>query len=74
MLMPRRPRFTSPNLMSWSMTARAITTGTAKPMPMLPPAGPMIAVLMPMSSPLRLTSAPPELPGLIEASVWMKCS
>ena len=34
----------------------------------------MIAVLMPISSPRRLTSAPPELPGLIEASVWMKSS
>jgi hypothetical protein len=46
--------------------------GTAKPMPTL--AGPMIAVLMPMSSPRRLTSAPPELPGLIDASVWMNSS
>ena len=31
-------------------------------------------MLMPTSSPLRLTSAPPELPGLIAASVWMKSS
>src|SRR5437016_2576394 len=33
-----------------------------------------MAVLMPMSSPRALTSAPPELPGLIAASVWMKSS
>jgi hypothetical protein len=33
-----------------------------------------MAVLMPMTSPLMLRSGPPELPGLIEASVWMKFS
>jgi hypothetical protein len=33
-----------------------------------------MALLMPTSSPLRLISAPPELPGLMEASVWMKFS
>ena len=27
---------------------------------------------MPIRRPSRLTSAPPELPGLIAASVWMK--
>ena len=31
----------------------------------------LIAVLMPMTSPSRLNSGPPELPRLIEASVWM---
>ena len=34
----------------------------------------MTAVLMPTSSPRALTSAPPELPALIAASVWMKSS
>ena len=29
---------------------------------------------MPTSSPLTLTKAPPELPGLMAASVWMKLS
>ncbi len=29
-------------------------------------------MLMPISRPSRLTSAPPELPGLMAASVWMK--
>jgi len=43
----------------------------AKPMPE-PPA--TIAVLMPMTSPCMLTSGPPELPGLMAASVWMKSS
>ena len=40
----------------------------------LPPDGSMMAVLMLIRSPRRLISAPPELPGLIEASVWMKSS
>ncbi len=29
-------------------------------------------VLMPITSPRASTSAPPELPGLMAASVWMK--
>src|SRR5205807_337056 len=33
-----------------------------------------IAVLMPIRLPAASTSAPPELPGLIAASVWMKFS
>ena len=31
-----------------------------------------IAELMPTTSPSMFSSGPPELPGLIEASVWMK--
>ncbi len=48
-----------------------VLIGTAKPMPMLPSARPllMMAVFMPMTSPRRLSSGPPELPGLIAASV-----
>ena len=45
--------------------------GMAKPMPE-PPA--TIAVLMPTTSPCMLTSGPPELPGLMAASVWRKSS
>ena len=47
--------------------------GTAKPIPMFPSfcAFVMIAVLMPMTSPRTLSSGPPELPGLIAASVWI---
>ena len=31
----------------------------------------MISVLMPMTSPRVFSSGPPELPGLMEASVWI---
>ena len=53
------------------MTGTAISEGTAKPMPIEPPVGDMMAVLMPITSPPRLNSGPPELPRLMEASVWM---
>ena len=46
--------------------------GMAKPMPCEPPLREKIAVLMPASFPSMSTSAPPELPGLMAASVWMK--
>ena len=46
--------------------------GMAKPMPIEPPDLEKIAVLMPTRRPSMVTSAPPELPGLIAASVWMK--
>ena len=46
--------------------------GIAKPMPMLPPLRLRMAEFMPTSLPSMLTSAPPELPGLMDASVWMK--
>ena len=56
------------------MTLRAMFAGIEKPIPMLPPEGERICELMPISSPWVLTSAPPELPWLIGASVWMKSS
>lgn len=65
---------TSPWSISCFITDDTMAMGTAKPMPTLPPAGAMIAVLMPTSLPSVVTSAPPELPGLVEASVWMKSS
>ena len=40
-------------------------------MPSLPPDCESICSLMPITSPPALNSGPPELPGLIEASVWM---
>jgi len=46
----------------------------AKPMPRLPPLREKMAVLIPTSKPLASTSAPPELPGLMAASVCMKFS
>ena len=47
--------------------------GTAKPMPRLPACArsEMMAVLTPITSPRTLSSGPPELPGLIAASVWI---
>ena len=33
-----------------------------------------MAVLMPITSPRRFSSGPPELPGLMAASVWMTSS
>jgi hypothetical protein len=43
----------------------------AKPMPALVPDGEMIAVVTPITRPAESSSGPPELPGLIAASVWM---
>ena len=71
---PRRPRRISPNSTSWRMISRAMEVGMAKPMPMLPPERDRMLEGMPTSSPRMFTSAPPELPGLIDASVWMKSS
>ena len=68
--MPIRARWTLPSLMSWSATLAAMSIGTAKPMPSLPRPPVTIAEFTPMTSPLMLTSGPPELPGLIGASVW----
>ena len=48
--------------------------GMANPIPIEPPEGEKIAVLMPMTSPARLNMGPPELPRLIEASVCKKSS
>jgi hypothetical protein len=43
--------------------------GTARPRPK-----PATAVLMPTTSPCESASAPPELPGLSAASVWITSS
>ena len=53
-------------------TTRTMLEGMAKPMPCEPPERERIMLLMPTSRPSRSTSAPPELPGLMAASVWMK--
>ncbi len=73
-LTPSQPRRASPNCFNWSMIATTVSDGTAKPMPIEPPVGEMMAVLMPTTSPSMLNSGPPELPLLIAASVWMKSS
>ena len=57
-----------------SITDRARSEGTAKPIPWLPPERLRMAVLMPITSPREFSSGPPELPGLTDASVWMASS
>ena len=52
----------------------AISLGTPKPIPTEPPVGETIAVFTAMTPPSRLKVGPPELPGLIGASIWMKSS
>ena len=66
---PSQPLMTRPSLRIFSITLFAMLIGIAKPIPWLPPDLDRIAVLIPTSSPLVLISAPPELPGLIAASV-----
>ena len=72
--MPIQPRITRPCAMMSLTTPRTMFTGIAKPMPSTPRLLATMAVLMPTRSPLASTSAPPELPRLIAASVWMKSS
>ena len=48
---------------------RTMLLGTAKPIPSEPPSREKIAVLTPTSLPSMATSAPPELPGFMAASV-----
>ena len=50
----------------------AMLLGTAKEYPTKPPDIEVIAVFIPINSPLVLTNAPPLLPILTAASVWMK--
>jgi hypothetical protein len=73
---PSRPWVAVPFSMSSSATRFARFAGMAKPTPIEPdvvvvPPALAIATLMPTSSPLSFTRAPPELPGLIAASVWI---
>ena len=60
-----------PCAMSSGTTSFTVSTGTAKPMPALAPDGLAICVFTPMRRPALSRSGPPELPGLIAASVWM---
>src|ERR1700681_3997637 len=57
--------------MRLSTVGFTICAGMANPMPEKPPVSETRKVLMPTTSPWTLTSGPPELPGLIAASVWM---
>ncbi len=68
-LTPSQPRRVSPNCRSCSTTDEAVSDGTAKPIPIEPPDGEMMAVFTPITSPSMLNSGPPELPLLMAASV-----
>ena len=63
--------------MSWSAVRRAWSLGMAKPSPMLPPVAPPVPGTRAMARvdaddlAVMSSSGPPELPGLIAASVWM---
>ena len=67
--MPIHGRDSASPLSAWSMIGRAMSIGIANPMPLESVA---TAVLMPTTAPLASTSGPPELPGLIAASVWIR--
>ena len=60
---------TRPFSLSCGTTLWFVSTGTAKPIPADEPLGEKIAVFMPIRSRDESTSGPPELPGLIAASV-----
>src|SRR5581483_2460028 len=57
--------------LSWSMIGLAGDMAMENPMFW---ASPATAVLTPTTSPAAFTSGPPELPGLMAASVWRTCS
>ncbi len=71
--MPMKACSTSPLAISCWISERAVSIGIAKPMPTLPLPPPPVAIweLIPITSPSALISGPPELPGLIAASVWI---
>ncbi len=62
-----------PSCIKAGTTRRMRLTGMAKPMPRLLSEVPPVSIwaLTPITSPERLSSGPPELPGLMAASVWM---
>ena len=69
---PKYGWITSPFLRSWSETLLAKLIGIAKPKPA---PGPLLTnVFIPITSPLEFMSGPPELPGFIAASVWIRSS
>ena len=69
--MPSQGCRARPWLRNWARASCACQAGMAKPR-FCPWA--RMAVGMPITSPLRLTRAPPELPGLMAASVWIRPS
>src|ERR1051326_3087240 len=70
-LMPGHATRTRPKRRTSSRTRFARLMGIAKPSPIEPPLFVKMNVLTPITSPSAFTSAPPEFPGLIAASVWI---
>ena len=52
------------------MIGWASAEGSANPIPIEPPDGEKMTVLIPTTSPAMLNIGPPELPRFIAASVW----
>ena len=71
---PSWARVTLPSLMIRSARLAAMSIGIAKPTPEFDRLEVAMAELIPITLPSRSTSGPPELPGLIAASVWRKSS
>ena len=67
--MPIQLRAKRPLVVKSGSISLTILMGMAKPMPE-PEA--LMALLMPITSPRMLMSGPPELPGLMDASVCRK--
>ena len=69
-LIPMNGRVTLPSFSSWAMTRWTSLDGIAKPIPSTSTFENLLE-LIPTRSPSLLSKAPPELPGLIAAEVWM---
>ena len=72
-VIPRKACSTVPLSSSCWATSWTVLLGTAKPIPTEPPPLPPVAIweVMPITRPEASISGPPELPGLIGASVWI---
>jgi hypothetical protein len=68
MTTPSQALVTLPEASKLGSTRNAALIGIAK---LIPSAFTAIAVLIPMTRPKASKSGPPELPGLIAASVWI---
>ena len=69
--MPVSGRITRPLEISCGTTRAIVLTGMAKPTPAFCPVLLAMAVFMPIMRPWLSSSGPPELPGLMAASIWM---
>jgi len=69
--MPSQEYSTRPFSINSGTTRCTVLAGTAKPTPWNWPVSVRMAVLTPITVPWESSSGPPELPGLISASIWM---